>query len=127
MSRYVLDASALLTLFNREPGHEAVAGLLDASAISAVNLAEVASKLTDAGLSPSGIRSALQALRLDVIAFDEEAAYGSAVLRTSTRKAGLSLGDRACLSTASALGATAVTADRNWATKRSGVKVQVLR
>jgi PIN domain nuclease of toxin-antitoxin system len=123
----LLDASALLTLFNREPGYQKVAGLLEDSSISAVNLAEVASKLTDAGLSAASIRSTLQAMRLKVIPFDEETAYGVAAMRPLTRKAGLSLGDRACLSTSLALGAIAVTADRSWAAVRSGVKVQMLR
>jgi len=127
VSKYLLDASALLTLLNHEPGYQKVAGLLEDSSISAVNLAEVASKLSDAGLSSAFIRSSLQAIRLEVVPFDEEAAYGAAEIRSSTRKAGLSLGDRACLSTSLVLGATAVTADRSWAAVRCGVKIQMLR
>ena len=45
----------------------------------------------------------------------------------STRKAGLSLADRACLALALDLGATAVTADRAWAKVDVGVEVKVIR
>lgn len=127
MSKYLLDASALLVLLNRETGHEKVTEILEESAISAVNLAEVASKLTDSGLPPATFRPELEALGLSVVPFDEEAAYGAAAMRPVTRKAGLSLGDRACLGTSLALGVTAVTADQSWTKVRTGVKVQLLR
>ena len=123
----MLDASALLVLLNREPGHEKVAGLLEESAISAVNLAEVASKLADAGLPAANIRRDLQALGLEVVPFDETAAYEAAALRPATRKAGLSLGDRACLGASASLNAIAVTADRSWSKLPLPVKVQILR
>ncbi|MBA3425206.1 MAG: PIN domain-containing protein, partial [Rubrobacter sp.] len=47
MSEVVLDASALLALLNREPGHEEVARIVPDAAISAVNLSEVAAKLAE--------------------------------------------------------------------------------
>lgn len=97
MSKYLLDASALLVLLNREPSREKVAALLENSAVSTVNLAEMASKLADAGLPPETVRPELQALGLAVVPVDEESAYQAARLRPATRKAGLSLGDRACL------------------------------
>ena len=127
MSAYVLDASAVLALLNREPGHELVAGLLGEAAASTVNLSEVASKLSDKGLDPLSIRPDLLALGLSVIPFDEELAFEAAALRSSTRHAGLSLGDRACLATAAALGATAVTADRDWDRLDLAVKITVVR
>ena len=127
MSAYVLDASAVLALLNREPGHEQVAGLLGNAAASAINLSEVASKLSDKGLDPSSIRPDLLALGLSVVPFDEALAFDAAALRSSTRHAGLSLGDRSCLATAAALGATAVTADREWGRLKSVVKISVVR
>ena len=127
MNAHVLDASAVLALLNREPGHELVAGLLGGAAASAVNLSEVASKLSDKGLDPLSIRPDLLALGLSVIPFDEALAFDAAALRSSTRHAGLSLGDRACLATAAALGATAVTADREWGRLRLPVKIRVVR
>lgn len=41
MSKYVLDASALLALVNAEPGHERVAEVLAEAIIGAVNYCEV--------------------------------------------------------------------------------------
>ncbi|MFP5270757.1 hypothetical protein [Coleofasciculus sp.] len=38
MSSYVLDASALLTLLNNEPGAEQVAAILTETVISSINL-----------------------------------------------------------------------------------------
>jgi ribonuclease VapC len=46
----VLDASALLALINAEPGAKLVAKALPEATISAVNLAEVVTKLIDIGI-----------------------------------------------------------------------------
>jgi uncharacterized protein with PIN domain len=46
----VLDASALLALVNAEPGADIVASALGAAVISAVNLAEVVTRLIDIGV-----------------------------------------------------------------------------
>ena len=51
MSKYVLDASALLTVLNEEPGKERVEAILSQAAVSTVNLAETFGKLLDAGMS----------------------------------------------------------------------------
>lgn len=127
MSEYVLDASAVLTLLHREPGHAQVAAVLGTSAISAVNLSEVAAKLADRGLPIEAIQADLLALGLEVVAFDAALAFRAAALRRVTRRLGLSLGDRACLATAEARGAVAVTADRSWSRLSVGTKVQVVR
>ena len=51
MSDKALDASALLAMMHCEPGGDHVAGLLDDAAISAVNVAEVATRLIDGGMT----------------------------------------------------------------------------
>ncbi len=53
----------------------------------------------------------------------------SAALRTTTRAAGLSLGDRACLALACERGLPAVTAERRWpdVAEAAGVAVEVIR
>lgn len=126
MNRLVLDSSALLAFLQREPGAEVVAEALDGAVISAVNLAEVATKLTERGASLSHIRRVVSALQVGVIDFDNVLSYRAAALRASTKDAGLSLGDRACLATAQSLGAAALTTDRSWTHVSVGVEIQVI-
>ena len=111
MIRCVLDASVLVAVLNRERGYERMVGFLWEGAISTLNLSEVVAKLLEYGLSEVSIRQDVGDLGLTVIAFDEALAFRAAALRAVTRRAGLSLADRACLATAQNLGAVAVTAD----------------
>jgi len=97
VSEVVLDASALLALLNREPGHEEVARAIPRAAISAINLSEVVAKLSDSSMLEETIREALDGLALEVHAFGRDLAYEAGLLRTATKPRGLSLGDRACL------------------------------
>ena len=127
MSDVVLDASALLAVLQRERGAEAVAGRLTGAAISAVNLSEVAGRLVEAGVPDDACREALAGLALDVVPFDEEQAFEAARLRRETRRAGLSLGDRACLALALRRGVPALTADHAWKRVRCGVEIEVVR
>jgi ribonuclease VapC len=126
--RVVIDASALLAYLQRERGHETVAPVLENSALSAVNLSEVLQKAMAAGVSTDGLETDLQAVGVRVYAFDAEDAAQAAELWASTRKLGLSLGDRACLALAKRLRAPAYTADRAWAeVKVPGVMVKMVR
>lgn len=111
---YVLDASAILAVLHQEQGYESVVALLADSCASVVNLAEVYSKLAEAGLTSEEAAESVALLSLEVHLMDEELAREVGRLRPLTRKAGLSLGDRSCLALAVRLGATAVTADRSW-------------
>jgi len=122
----VLDGSALLVLLNREPGTEQVAEALPGAIISAINLAEVIGKLTEAGMPEETLREALDGLNLEVVPFDEADAYAVGSLRAPTRRAGLSLGDRACLALAAKLDRPALTTDRAWKRVRSGATVRVI-
>jgi PIN domain nuclease of toxin-antitoxin system len=108
-----LDASALLALVFREPGHEIVAEACPA-AISAANLSEVVAKLIDRGAPPGEAATAHQAADLAVIQLTEEVAIRAGHLRVTTQAAGLSLGDRCCLATAQILGLEVLTADAAW-------------
>ena len=127
MAEVVLDASALLVLLNDEPGAELVAESLPQAAISAVNLSEVVAKLADAGMPDEAIRDALRGLPLDVVPFDVEQVYDAGLLRSATRGAGLSLGDRGCLSLARRLDLPALTADHTWEQLAVGATVRVIR
>ncbi|GAB4280322.1 MAG: PIN domain-containing protein [Deferrisomatales bacterium] len=123
----VFDASAVLAVLQEEPGSERVEGRLPRAAICAVNLSEAAGKMLEIGIPASEAREVLDALGLAVVPFDEQLAWGAAGLRRSTRRLGLSLGDRACLATALALGLPVVTADRAWAELGLPIQVDLIR
>jgi PIN domain nuclease of toxin-antitoxin system len=124
----VLDASALLTLLQGEPGADAVADLLPDSIMSAVNLSEVIAKLTERGMPADDARRALDELAIDIRPFDADDAHRAGALRGSTRDLGLSFGDRACLALAISLRLDAVTADRAWAAlSPPGLNASVIR
>ncbi|HET6469194.1 MAG TPA: type II toxin-antitoxin system VapC family toxin, partial [Geminicoccaceae bacterium] len=120
-------ASALLAALLTDRGAELVEAAIEASSISAVNLAEVVTKVVERGYPEARVLGYLGQTALRVAAFDELAAYLTGSMRTSTRVAGLSLGDRACLALGITLVATVLTADRAWATLDLGVRVQVIR
>jgi PIN domain nuclease of toxin-antitoxin system len=123
----VLDASAVLALINTESGWEVASDYLDDAIMSAVNLAEVVSKLRDIGVTPSATRSIVDLLALVAVPFDETQAFLAGELVTQTRSAGLSLGDRCCIALAKTLDAVAVTADRAWLEVNAGVEIVAIR
>ena len=127
MSRIVVDASAVLALLNAEPGATVVEARLAGALISAVNLAEVHAKLADYGMADAEIRSAVDALALETIAFDVAMAHRAGQLRPATRALGLSLGDRACLALAQVANLPVLTADRAWAALDIGVRIETIR
>ena len=124
---HVLDASALLCLFFDEPGAKKVEAVLAGARIGTANLAEVIAKLVDRGVDGEAIAAEIAELDLEVVPLDRAQAEAAGLLRSATRGAGLSLGDRCCLALADALGATAVTTDRAWAGLAGGVPVEVVR
>lgn len=127
MDSVVLDASALLALLYREAGGDEVVARLPGAIVGVVNIAEVVGKLADDGLAEEEVRLAIDALHLDVVPMDETVAWECGLLRTRTRAAGLSLGDRACLALAKARGLPVLTADRAWLGVDVGVAVQLIR
>lgn len=127
MIRYVLDASAVLALLNQEPGHERIGPLIPDAAISTVNLAEVVTKIRAAGTPAAEAVQTVDHLALEVIVFDQELAMRTGELYPVTRRAGLSLGDRACIATAERLGVPVLTADRAWADLPLGLPVEIVR
>ena len=123
----MLDASALLALMLGEPGADAVHAVLSNARISAVNLSEVVAKLQERAVPVDVIADSLAELDLDVVTFDQPQALRAGLLRQATRAAGLSLGDRACLASAAAVGATAITTDRVWGDLDLGISIKVAR
>ena len=124
----VLDASAVLALLHEEPGADAVEAALSDAAMSCVNLSEVLQKAEQHGIDTEGLEYDLEALGVRLHDFDGRAAREAAELWPLTRPMGLSLGDRACLALARALGGAAVTADTRWAALASSdLAIDVVR
>lgn len=128
MNRTVLDASAILAVINAEPGAEKLTPDLLAGAVgSAVNLAEVQTKLVSRGwTSDDAWEDATSPIR-EVLPFDEEQARMAGDLAIQTRHLGLSLGDRACLALGIALKVPVYTAEKAWKKVKVGVRIHVIR
>lgn len=127
----VLDASAVAALLFEEAGGGRVADIIAAgdAAISAVNFSEVAALLMRRQVPDLvAIMSDLEQ-QVEVVAFDSDQALQAALIAPITAGQGLGVGDRACLTLARVLGATAVTADRVWrdVADAVGVKVELVR
>ena len=127
MAKVVLDASALLAYLRSEKGAERVASDIGDAIISAVNHAEVVSKLLLRGATLAVVQKALSYLELDVIDFDRELAESAGELISQTSRMGLSLGDRACLALAAREALPVLTADRAWSNLDIGVEVRLVR
>jgi ribonuclease VapC len=116
----VLDASAMLAYLRDEPGADVVSdAIAGGAAISTVNLAEVLSRIADRGSDPIALvhqmtERGLLGGAIGVEPFTLADAGETARLRPTTRDAGLSLGDRACLALARRLATPALTADTAW-------------
>jgi PIN domain nuclease of toxin-antitoxin system len=127
MNKCVLDASAILALLNDESGAGMVQELLPVAVVSAVNYAEVVTRLSLLGMPENEIRQALHILGLTIIPFDEDLAFRTGALAPITRQSGLSLGDRACLALAHKTGYSAITSDKVWQDLNVEVDVKVIR
>jgi PIN domain nuclease of toxin-antitoxin system len=126
MTSAVLDSSALLAVLNSEPGAEIVHPVLYDAAISAVNYAEVVTKLVERGAAPALVSKAVASLDIAIVDFDSSLAESTGALRPQTRHAGLSLADRACLALAQRERVSALTADRVWASLSLGIDITVI-
>jgi ribonuclease VapC len=124
----VLDTSAALALIYDEPGANKVRAALPGASMSTVNVAEVLTVLIRHGISEPQAIGLLQRLGLKIRDFATDNAIVAARLYTVKAEARrISLGDRACLATAIALGVPAVTADRNWQGLGLPVQVEFIR
>jgi PIN domain nuclease of toxin-antitoxin system len=123
-----VDTAAVLAIVHREPGADrALRATRQGALISAVNVAEIATKLAERGDFASAIRQTVGRLELEVVPYDDEQAIQTGLLRPLTRVAGLSLGDRACIALARQTSLPVVTADRIWASLQLGVTVHLIR
>lgn len=132
MSNSVLDASAFLAYLRDEPGALIVeTALANGAAMSAINWAEVLSKVAEVNMPQTLIQEmrnqGILGQQLQIYEFSEEDALEVALLRPLTKNIGLSLGDRACLALAKRLDVNALTADRIWVQVGTDIIVQVIR
>lgn len=119
----VLDASAVLSYLQGEPGAEIVEEqLLVGATCGAANWSEVAQKVRGAGRDWDLARALLVSHDLAVEPVTEADAEWAA--RRWVRGEGLSLGDRLCLALADRLDADVWTADSTWG---SGPRLHQIR
>jgi ribonuclease VapC len=126
MTAAVLDASAVLALFNQEPGAKQVAQVLHDAVMSAVNYAEVVTYFIHAGRSLEQVQAIMRQITLTIVPADAEMAELAGHLRAATALAGLSLGDRFCLALAKLKGVPTWTADRQWQDISAAVGVEII-
>jgi ribonuclease VapC len=128
MSRFVLDASAIIAILNQEAGAEELTPeLLSEACVSAVNMAEVQTVLVNKGMAADDAWRDACSPVLEIAAFDDRQARLTGSLVDKTRSLGLSLGDRACLALASHLRVPVYTADRAWKKLNVGIEVRSIR
>ena len=128
MSSVVLDASAVMTMLNREPGADELTPEILVNAVSsAVNLAEVQSKLVDRGVPADDAWRVTRGSVHAAADFTASQAKTAGSLIAATRSLGLSLGDRACLALALEMKAPVYTADRSWKNLKLGLTIHVIR
>ncbi len=126
MSKVVVDSSVLIAYLHKEP---LSVDLADGTGtvVSSVNLAETLSKLILYGATEQQAWADATELADELIPFSPEHARLAGSLISSTRQYGLSLGDRACLALALALGLPVYTTDRVWKEVNVGVEVIIVR
>ena len=128
MTKYILDASALLALFNREKGKDIVEKLLPLSVMSTVNVAEVISELDKKlGIIPEEGKKLITDAIDKIVPLDLDQAVEIGKLRATTSHLGLSLGDRACLALGVSTGYAIYTADKAWGKLKLDCEIILIR
>lgn len=124
----MLDASALLAVLQQEAGAEVVLPVLHGALMSSVNWSEVVQKAAARGVAVSPrMRRDVEEIGVSIVPFEADDAEQAARMWAAVPRAGLSLGDRACLALARDRGAVAITTDRAWAALSLNVPVKVVR
>ena len=126
MAETVMDSSAVLAIIGREPGDIGRAALAG-SCISAINLAEVVSKMILLGIPDTEAAAIVRRLGVQFVDIDEELALTASLIHALTRRAGISIGDAFCLALGKLRGCPVLTADRAWKTLGLGVEVTLIR
>lgn len=124
---FVIDSSVFLAAINKEPGGDKLAEYLDDSVIPVTTYTEIVTRLLDAEMTFDEAEDLMSSFGQPTIDVTFSLARRAAEFRSATRENGLSMGDRICLAVAESLGATAVTADREWARVNLGIPIELIR
>lgn len=116
-----------MALIYDEPGADIVVSCLSRAIISAVNQAEVQTKLVSAGIDEALAWWHIAEARCPSVPFDEAQARIAGGLVRVTRSYGLSLGHRACLALAIQRKAAVYTTDAAWKNIGLAIEVNVIR
>jgi ribonuclease VapC len=129
LSALVLDSSVILAAILGELGGDVVFDRIEDAVVSAVNVAEVYTYAALNGFSTDAIDAFFADTGIEIAPFSHAEAVAAGKMATITRKAGLSLGDRACLALAQQRKAEVLTADRVWKTYANelSLKIELLR
>jgi len=114
-------------MFHREPGGDVVRAALPTACISAVNYAEVITKLIEEGLPFDQADALFKRLYCPVVEADEDRAALAGATHEETRRTGVSLGDRFCLQLGRELNVPVLTTDTRWKSLDLGVEVTLIR
>jgi PIN domain nuclease of toxin-antitoxin system len=122
----VLDSSVIIAIAKNERYDANLLPLIEGGVMSAVNFAEVVTRLLDLGLDPSSppIQRTLSLLG-GVEPFTKTQARIAGELRRLGKH--VALGDRACMALAIELDADLYTADGEWTTFDIGVRIHRIR
>jgi PIN domain nuclease of toxin-antitoxin system len=124
---FVIDSSVFLAAINRESGGDKLEAYLDESVIPVTTYTEVVTRLLDAEMLFDEADRLMSDFRLPIVDVTFALAKRAAEFRSATRSFGLSMGDRICLALAESIGATAVTADRQWLGADLGIPIELIR
>jgi PIN domain nuclease of toxin-antitoxin system len=127
VTRFVLDASALLAVIRNEPGADFVKERSTGALMSSVNASEAIMRSVERGFSLELVQALLITEQINLVPFDMGLALSTACLRAATRSRGLSFADRACLALTIREDAVALTADRTWADLDLPCPVELIR
>jgi PIN domain nuclease of toxin-antitoxin system len=93
-----------------------------------VNVAEVAKFLMDnKGYSKDQAKEVIEHIIDEIVDFSTEQAFVTAELYSQTKKAGLSLGDRACLGLSMSTRYSVYTADKAWTSLALSINIKCIR
>ncbi len=127
MSEFVVDASAIVALYNGESGYQAVNEIRLVSLVSTINITEALSRLIRIDVTPQDARAFLNQGFPYAVAFDREQAELAGILHAEVRRWGLSYADCACIALGKLRDKTIVTGDRKWKELDLGVRIRLFR